>query len=398
MPNNIRDNDARSVSELIADVNDVLAREFRDVWVYGEVGKVTNAASGHCYFDLIEEEGGERSVLSVKLFRGVRQSLSAKMKQHQVDIVSGVKVRIRGTPDVFTANGSFGFKMSDLDPRFTLGDLAAKREEIVERLKRDRLYDRNRLTTLPLVPLAIGLVTSKGSAAHADFMKTLEQSGIGFQVSLCDVRVQGDGAAASVAAAVTNLASLADIDLVAVVRGGGSKTDLAAFDDEALARAVATCEKPVFTGIGHEIDQSIIDEIAYSWNKTPTACAVAIIDIVNQFLLRVDTAAQRMATMVLTALAAAERRVADAVGQLRTLRTSVLNQAKSRIDLLASDVKSHDPVVLMRRGWSITRGPDGRVVKSLKQVAKGIELSTRVADGTINSTVASTNLITTKEP
>lgn len=398
MPNNIRDDDARSVSELIADVNDVLAREFRDVWVYGEVGKVTNAASGHCYFDLIEEEGGERSVLSVKLFRGVRQSLAAKMKQHQVDIVSGVKVRIRGTPDVFTANGSFGFKMSDLDPRFTLGDLAAKREEIVERLKRDRLYDRNRRTTLPLVPLAIGLVTSKGSAAHADFMKTLEQSGIGFQVSLCDVRVQGDGAAASVAAAVAHLASLADIDLIAVVRGGGSKTDLAAFDDEALARAVATCEKPVFTGIGHEIDQSIIDEIAYSWNKTPTACAVAIIDIVNQFLLRVDTAAQRMATMVLTALAAAERRVADAVGQLRTLRTSVLNQAKSRIDLLASDVKSHDPVVLMRRGWSITRGPDGRVVKSLKQVAKGIELSTRVADGTINSTVASTNLITTKEP
>lgn len=398
MPNNIRDDDARSVSELIADVNDVLAREFHDVWVYGEVGKVTNAASGHCYFDLIEEEGGERSVLSVKLFRGVRQSLAAKMKQHQVDIVSGVKVRIRGTPDVFTANGSFGFKMSDLDPRFTLGDLAAKREEIVERLKRDRLYDRNRLTTLPLVPLAIGLVTSKGSAAHADFMKTLEQSGIGFQVSLCDVRVQGDGAAASVAAAVAYLASLADIDLIAVVRGGGSKTDLAAFDDEALARAVATCEKPVFTGIGHEIDQSIIDEIAYSWNKTPTACAVAIIDIVNQFLLRVDTAAQRMATMVLTALAAAERRVADAVGQLRTLRTSVLNQAKSRIDLLASDVKSHDPVVLMRRGWSITRGPDGRVVKSLKQVAKGIELSTRVADGTINSTVASTNLITTKEP
>lgn len=398
MPNNIRDDDARSVSELIADVNDVLAREFHDVWVYGEVGKVTNAASGHCYFDLIEEEGGERSVLSVKLFRGVRQSLAAKMKQHQVDIVSGVKVRIRGTPDVFTANGSFGFKMSDLDPRFTLGDLAAKREEIVERLKRDRLYDRNRLTTLPLVPLAIGLVTSKGSAAHADFMKTLEQSGIGFQVSLCDVRVQGDGAAASVAAAVAYLASLADIDLIAVVRGGGSKTDLAAFDDEALARAVATCEKPVFTGIGHEIDQSIIDEIAYSWNKTPTACAVAIIDIVNQFLLRVDTAAQRMATMVLTALAAAERRVADAVGQLRTLRTSVLNQAKSRVDLLASDVKSHDPVVLMRRGWSITRGPDGRVVKSLKQVAKGIELSTRVADGTINSTVASTNLITTKEP
>ncbi|MFM8906456.1 MAG: exodeoxyribonuclease VII large subunit, partial [Actinomycetota bacterium] len=188
----------------------------------------------------------------------------------------------------------------------------------------------------------VGVVTSKGSAAHADFMKTLEQSGIGFQVSLCDVRVQGDGAAASVAAAITHLATRDDVELIAVIRGGGSKTDLAAFDDEALARAVALCTKPVFTGIGHEVDTSIVDEVAYSWNKTPTACAIAIIDRVNDFVLRVETAAQRMANVVLTALAAAERRVADAVGQLRTLRTTVLNEAKARIDLLASDLKGHD--------------------------------------------------------
>jgi exodeoxyribonuclease VII large subunit len=382
--------DARSVSELIADINLVLAREFRDVWVYGEVGKVTNAASGHCYFDLIEEEDGARSVLAIKLFRGVRQSLASKMKQHGVDIVSGIKVRIRVTPDVFAQNGSLGFKMSDLDPRFTLGDLAAKREEIIVRLKRDGLYDRNKRTHLPLVPLGIGLVTSKGSAAHADFMKTLEQSGIGFRVSLCDVRVQGDGAAASVAAAVEHLATLEDIELVAVIRGGGSKTDLAAFDDEALARVVATCAKPVFTGIGHEVDTSIVDEVAYSWNKTPTACAVAIIDVVNEFVVRVESAAQRMANIVLHALAAAERRVADAVGQLRTLRTTVLNGAKSRVDLLESELKGFDPVVLMRRGWSITYGADGRVIRSTKQATKGAELSTRLADGTVLSTVSGT--------
>ncbi|MFM7894161.1 MAG: exodeoxyribonuclease VII large subunit [Actinomycetota bacterium] len=381
---------ARSVSELIAEVNDLLAREFSDVWVYGEVGKVTNAASGHCYFDLIEDDDGERSVLAVKLFRGVRQSLATKMKQHQIDIVSGIKVRIRGTPDVFGKNSSFGFKMNDLDPRFTLGDLAAKREDIVNRLKKDGLYDRNRRTHLPLVPLRIGVVTSKGSAAHADFMKTLEQSGIGFQVSLCDVRVQGDGAAASVAVAITHLATRDDVELIAVIRGGGSKTDLAAFDDEALARAVALCTKPVFTGIGHEVDTSIVDEVAYSWNKTPTACAIAIIDRVNDFVLRVETAAQRMANVVLTALAAAERRVADAVGQLRTLRTTVLNEAKARIDLLASDLKGHDPVVLMRRGWSITHDAHGRVLKSVKQAKKGAEITTRLADGTIGSTIRET--------
>jgi len=381
-------------------VNDVLAREFSDVWVYGEVGKVTNAASGHCYFDLIEDDDGERSVLAVKLFRGVRQGLATKMKQHQIDIVSGIKVRIRGTPDVFGKSSSFGFKMNDLDPRFTLGDLAAKREEIVTRLKNDGLYDRNRRTHLPLVPLRIGVVTSKGTAAHADFMKTLEQSGIGFQVSLCDVRVQGDGAAASVAAAIAHLATRDDVELIAVVRGGGSKTDLAAFDDETLARTVALCTKPVFTGIGHEVDTSIVDEVAYSWNKTPTACAIAIIDRVNEFVLRVETAAQRLANVVLTALAAAERRVADAVGQLRTLRTTVLNEAKARIELLASDLKGYDPVVLMRRGWSITHDADGRVIKSVKQMEKGANITTRLADGSINSTVNGTinNIVTTISP
>lgn len=382
------DRDARSVSELIADVNDVLSREFRDVWVYGEVGRVSSPTSGHCYFDLVEDDDGDKKVVSVKLFKGVRQSLSTKMSQHGIDIVSGIKVRIRGTPDVFAPSGSFGFKMSDIDPRFTIGDLAAKREEIVRRLQKEGLYDRNRRTVLPLVPLSIGLVTSKGSAAHADFMKTLEQSGIGFTVTLCDVRVQGDGAATSVAAAVGQLASHG-VDLVAVVRGGGSKTDLATFDDESLARAIATCTRPVFTGIGHEIDTSIADEVAHSWNKTPTACAVAIIDMVNDFLRRVDTAAQRMATVVLAALSAGERRVADAVGRLRTLRTSALNGAKSRVDILAAEIASHDPVVLMRRGWSITYDADGRVLKSVRQSTPGSELTTRLADGTVTSTVRS---------
>jgi len=112
--------------------------------------------------------------------------------------------------------------------------------------------------------------------------------------------------------------------------------------------------------------------------------------VVNEFVVRVESAAQRMANIVLHALAAAERRVADAVGQLRTLRTTVLNGAKSRIDLLESELKGFDPVVLMRRGWSITYGADGRVITSTKQAKKGTELSTRLADGTVLSTVLST--------
>lgn len=386
---------ARSVSELIDDINGVLQREFRGVWVYGEVSKVSNAASGHCYFDLVEDDDGNKKVISVKLFKQVRQRVAAKMQQYEMEIVSGIKVRIRGTPDVYAPSGQFGFKMSDIDPRFTLGDLAAKRDEIIARLKKEGLYDRNRRTSLPLVPLSIGLITSNGSAAHADFMKTLEQSAIGFTVSLCDVRVQGDGAAIGVAAAINMFSQQSDIDLVVVIRGGGSRVDLATFDDESIARAIAACTKPVFTGIGHETDTSIADEVAYSWNKTPTACAVAIIDQVQEFVRRVDGAAQRIATVVLEALANSERRVANAVGQLRTLRTTALDAAKSRINVLAAEIASFDPVVLMRRGWSITYDRNGKVLRSVKQTKKGDGVTIRLADGQATSTI--TEVSTTKE-
>lgn len=378
---------AQSVSELINAINAVLTRQFRDVWVYGEVGKVSQPSSGHVYFDLVEDNDGEKHVISVKLWRGVRQRLMPKMQQHDMDIVSGIKVRIRGTPDVYGASGQFGFKMSDIDPRFTLGDLAAQRDEIIAKLKLEGLYDRNRHLALPLVPLSIGVVTSKGSAAHADFMKTLEESNIGFTVTLCDVRVQGDGSAEQVAAAITLLGSQPLVDVVAVIRGGGSRTDLATFDNEIVARAVATCKAPVFTGIGHDVDKSIADEVAFSWNKTPTACAVAIVERVNEFVRQVDSAAQRIANVVLAALANSERRVANAVGRLRTLRLTVLDAAKSHIDLLATEIAGFDPVVLMRRGWSITYNADGKVLKSVKQAKRGEGLTTRVADGAIVSTV-----------
>ena len=387
---------AHSVSELIAGINRVLAREFSEVWVYGEVSRVTNHSSGHCYFDIVEEVDGKKEMISVKLWKWSRQRIAAKMQKHEIDIVSGIKVRIRGTPDVYASNGSFGFKMTDIDPRFTLGDLAAKRDEIIARLKKEGLYDRNQQTPLPVAPLCIALVTSIGSAAHADFMKTLTDSGIGFAVTICDVRVQGDGAAQGIAAAINHFSNEPTIDLIAVVRGGGSRVDLATFDDEALARAVAMCKKPVFTGIGHETDTSIVDEVAYSWNKTPTACAQVIIERVTKFMQQVDAAAQNIATVVLAALANCERRVANGVGQLRALRTTGLDAAKSRVDLLAAEIASFDPVVLMRRGWSITYDADGRVLKSVKSVKEHSEVVTRLADGTLSSTVS--NLSSHKRP
>lgn len=226
--------------------------------------------------------------------------------------------------------------------------------------------------------------------------------------------MQGDDAAPGIISAIKRLAADDAIDVIAVVRGGGSKVDLAVFDDEMIARAIAASRKPVFTGIGHEVDTSIADEVAYESHKTPTACATAIVDRVRQYQQRielaaqriaalvaaalsagerrVESAAQRLATVVVAALASGERRVADAYGRLRTLRTSSLNAAKTRIDSLEKELRSLDPVNVMRRGWSITQDAEGRVLRSIKQATKGTDVTTRLADGTVTSTVRSINV------
>ncbi|MDP4929590.1 MAG: hypothetical protein NWQ79_01295, partial [Ilumatobacteraceae bacterium] len=211
-------------------------------------------------------------------------------------------------------------------------------------------------------------------------------------VTLCDVRVQGDAAAPSVAGAIAMFSAQADIDVVVVIRGGGSRVDLATFDDESIARAIAACIKPVFTGIGHEVDTSIADEVAYSWNKTPTACAVAIIGKVEEFMRQVAFVAACTGSASLAALANSERRVANAVGRLGTLRTTALESAKARINELAAQIVGYDPVVLMRRGWSITYSTDGKVLRSVEGLDTRTEVTTRLADGTLVSTI--TNIAT----
>jgi exodeoxyribonuclease VII large subunit len=276
----------------------------------------------------------------------------------------------------------------------------------------------------------VGLVTSAGSAAHADFLHELAASGFGFDVLCADARVQGVESELSIVAAITAL-ELEGVDVIAVVRGGGARTDLAAFDSEAIARAIATCRVPVWSGIGHEIDRSVADEVAHSTWKTPTACAVALVESVRTARLAaegrwaavVDRAAeqlevhrrrhavraraisarsvgaldaaataldqrrQRIVRDCSHVLRAAGERVERASDRLAPTATRRLDTAAERLDLLAARVRAEDPVRLTERGWSITRTERGRVVRSASDVAPGDELLTTLADGVVRSTV-----------
>ena len=422
-----------SVGELADAINGALRRDFGDgIWVRGEI-QGYNEKNGHAYFKLVESGGERRAVLDVSFFANVRMKLRPILQRQRLYLADGMKVRVFGVLDYYAANGRLSMKMGGIDPRYTLGEMALQRDDVVRRLVASGLYDANRRHTVPAMPLRIGLVTSVNSAAWHDFMHQLKGSGHGFGVRVVDVRVQGDFAEEMVTAAIRTLGRRNDVDVVVVIRGGGARTELAMFDSESIAMAIATANVPVFTGLGHEIDRSVADEVAHTAFKTPTACAVALIDLVAAFsaraegawaeiaarsVRRVDSAstglldkARRIQQRTVGAVDRAEQRLADRAHRLalssgRTLdhRGAALDRCAERLvrrplqlaaqqlqtlEQIEARVRLLDPVHTMSRGWSVTRTADGRIVRSIDDVATGDEIITTLASGTVNSRVES---------
>ncbi len=320
----------------------------------------------------------------------------------------GIEVSIGGSIEHYAPNGRVQLIMTMIDPTYTLGRLAQNRAATLLRLEEAGLLHRNRLLPRPVLPLRIGLVTSNASAAEADFLDELGRTGIDFTVTLFDARVQGVEAPASLAAAIGH-ACESDVDIVAVVRGGGAKTDLVAFDHYDVAAAIARCSRPVIVGVGHEIDRSIADEVAHVSAKTPTAAAGWIIQQVASFDQRVATASDRLVRAAHHQLARARERHSSAQRRLARNATGVLTSAEIRSErnslrlsaatrqvLAAHDHRldrNHirlgalDPAAVMARGWTITRDHTGAVVRSVAQTPAHTQLTTQTVDGTITSTV-----------
>jgi exodeoxyribonuclease VII large subunit len=384
----------------------------REVWVRGEIRNLSRPASGHVYFTLVEC-GDDRQVtasLSVMLSRVMRPEVNALLTQTGggVRMSDGTEVRLRGRLDWFAPRGQLNLRMSTIDPEYTLGRLAADRERLLRTLDVEGLLRANASLALPAVPLVIGLVTSAASAADADFIDELRGSGFGFHIVRADSRVQGSEAPASLAAALRAVAARGP-DLVALVRGGGARTDLAAFDHELVARAIATLGIPVLTGVGHEIDRSVADEVAHAALKTPTACAQAIVALVRRYLDDVDrrwAAIAARATVSLTreqqlltrharhasvavegALRVSSTTLDDRAARLARAAPRALAGATRTIDNIDARVRALDPMLTLARGWSITRRADGSLVRNATEVALGDELQTTLAGGEVRSTV-----------
>jgi len=404
------------------------------VWIEGEITNLNRSSAGHVYFTLVEPGEDRRSpshALSVALFKWQKDKVNLQLRRAggAVKMEDGVRVRVRGDLELYGKRMQVQLKMFAIDPAFTLGDLAARRQQLLARLDAEGLLRANALRPLPPLPLRIGLVTSAGSAAHADFLHELELSGIGFEVLCADARVQGIESELTVVAAIRTL-ERHGVDLIAIVRGGGARTDLAAFDSEPIARAIATSGVAIWCGIGHEIDRSVADEVAHTSWKTPTACASALVEaartarddaerrwthvleataaqlaahearhaararaIASRSRSALDSAAaaldhhrHRIVRDCSHLLRAADERMERAVRRLEPAALRRLDSAGERLDLQAARLRAEDPVRLLERGWSITRTGEGEVVRSASDIEAGDTLLTTLADGVVRST------------
>jgi exodeoxyribonuclease VII large subunit len=406
------------------------------LWVVGEISGITRARNGHVYFDLIESADvvGQAAVATVPviLFRDARDRVNRLLKRHgdPIRMDDGVQIRIQGMVDYYAPTGKLQLRMTAIDPTYTLGRLAAEREALLQRLSTENLLRRNATRSVPQLPLRVGLVTSLGSAAHADVLTVFERSELAFTLVEVDTPVQGAGAEHTIAAAISALIA-ADVDVVLVSRGGGSRTDLATFDHEIVARAIAGASVPVFTGLGHDIDRSVADEVAHSAHATPTAAAQHVVGLARDWIGRLDELSMVIAGRGRQGLTAADGRIAQMARACERASRNGLDQADSRtrhararvavagraelraaharvrahaitlsrsgprflvgperdVDAVATRVRALDPVRVLARGWSITRGPDGHVVTAVNAVGPGDRLTTQVADGTLTSTI-----------
>jgi exodeoxyribonuclease VII large subunit len=423
-----------TVSELAEVVNGTLRRTFSDgIWVRGEI-QGWNERGSHAYFTLADDSPGRQAVLRVQFFANARMRLRPLLQKYRLRLGDGMKVRIFGHLDYYAPSGQLGLKMADLDPRFTLGDLAQQREQVLRRLAADGSLDTNGRRRLSAVPLRIGVVSSAGTAAWHDFHDELVRSGFGFQLVLADTRVQGPEAARRVTRALQALSIHAvqrGLDAIVVIRGGGSRNELATFDAETIARAIAAAPVPVLTGLGHEIDRAVADEVAHTSLKTPTACAAHLVSRVGDYLDDVEQHHVAILATARTRLDAADRGVGDRAHRIVRRTHSAVERADERLDTrvhrlraagvrpvldaerrlrlvagrlaarapqlitaeerhllgLEARVRALDPVNVLARGWSITRGPDGRVLRTAEEVAAGDVLTTQLAAGTVTSRV-----------
>jgi exodeoxyribonuclease VII large subunit len=389
-----------SVWELTSQIKDLLEASFPAVWVAGEVSNFARPQSGHCYLTLKDD----RAQLRAALWR----QAAARVR---FDLCDGLQVICRGRLDVYAPRGSYQLIIEHIEPR-GIGALELALRQLRERLAREGLFEAARKRPLPRFVRQIAVVTSPSGAAIRDFLEVLRRRWRGADVLVLPTRVQGEGAAAEIAAAVetANRLPLA-IDCLVVTRGGGSLEDLWAFNEEVVVRAVHASRIPVISAIGHEIDVTLCDLVADVRALTPSEAAELVAPAAEDLLARLRQTRMRLAAAVrhrisssrarLDGLAGSRplrrpherlaelaRRLDELAGRASRALRQRLRLARRHLDQATARLEALSPLAVLGRGYSLTaRLADGQIVRDAAQLAQGETIVTRFARGKAASRV-----------
>jgi exodeoxyribonuclease VII large subunit len=372
--------DTYRVSQLGGELQRFVAEAFAALWVGGEVQRPRSGRSGHLFFELVEKGPRDEVVgrLDAVLWRRDHLRVRAALRRVGADVAEGASLRCFGSLDFFPPSGRIQLVVREVDPLFALGALAQSRRATLEELARAGLLERNRSLPLAEVPLRLGLVASRDSAGAADFLETLRASGFGFVLRWVDARVQGARAEDHLCGALAWLdrraRSRRDLDAIVIVRGGGARSDLAAFDSRRVALQIAHAPVPVLTGIGHHVDRAVADEVAHSAFKTPTEVAEHLVRRVAAAEGRLDDAAARLqrAAMsqreraigrlarVTTGLRGSGRRALRAAARADELRERLSRLAEGRLRLAARELRRVEAALAAAPAHRLSRAAAGR--------------------------------------
>jgi exodeoxyribonuclease VII large subunit len=389
-----------SVSQLTEQIKGTLEGRFASVWVSGEISNFSRPGSGHCYLTL-KDAGAQ--------IRGVLWRMAAS--RVRFDLHDGLQVVCQGYLDVYAPRGSYQLVIQRIEPQ-GLGALERALRQLHQRLAAEGLFDAAHKRPLPKFPRRVAVVTSPTGAAIRDFLEVLRRRWHGVHVLVVPVRVQGDGAAAEIAAGIELVNRLAEaVDVLVVGRGGGSLEDLWAFNEEIVVRAVRASRVPVVSAVGHEIDVTLCDLAADVRALTPSEAAERVVPAIDEVRDYLRGCQQRLtaslAARAAAARAALERLAANRVFRRPQERVRLLAQrldelearasraiggrqklAEARLARFAAQLESLSPLGVLSRGYSLTtRESDGSLVRAAGEVTVGEQLRTRLAEGEVTSRV-----------
>ncbi|MBM6992018.1 MAG: exodeoxyribonuclease VII large subunit [Prevotella sp.] len=422
--------------ELNSLVRDVVESSFsQGFWVEAELSEAREVR-GHCYLELIQKDLFSPTPVaraSAKCWKSTWMSLRPKFERITGQpLHAGMKALLLVTANFHEAYG-FSWIVQDIDPTYTMGDMARKRQEIIQQLKLQGIFDMQRELQIPMFAQRVAVISSENAAGYGDFCHQLEDNdyGLKFYPRLFPAIMQGDQVEPTVIAALNRINLQADdFDVVVIIRGGGATADMSGFDTLALAENVANFPLPVITGIGHDRDESILDMISNTRVKTPTAAAAFLVDNLagvwthiencqNRITThvnhrmdcerhRLDRCAERIPMLFSMVKARQEARLDRLSNSITSLIQNRITRCRYQLQLISSNIRpaverrltnerhhlrqldlrlqALDPEILLKRGYSITLH-QGRAVRNADDLLPGDEIETHVEHGTIHSVV-----------